>query len=384
MRTPTLILINLILLIAFSFLMSCGKTTAPDDEHSFPDPIDSVAQNITLKIHSIYNDSLLESETLETEGTTTIDVADTGLVISLGFNVYALADGFYSKVFNRHNGDTLTVDLDAVPNEPNSITGVVFETPSMAHHCYYANRSVAVYNNEGFSCSTSTDTEGRYGIGDMPLGQFILKLDSEDSSGVHEIENTAGTDYEDLDINRTIYIDAPYIYLYPEEQTDISVNLRFLQGGNVTESEPPYNNGWDVNVTPEGIINGQYNYLFYEGTMPHLPIPESGWLIGGDNLQGDISALLSNLGFNENETEDFIDYWIPVIQGHPYYGFFYLDPNSIIELSVYPVPDNTLRMFFYIEPLDRPIAISSPELSNQFSREGFSAVEWGVIGWHDR
>jgi len=384
MRTPALFFISLFLLITLSFLMSCGKSTDPDDEHGFPDPIDATAQNITLRIYSIYNDSLLETITLETEGTTTIDVADTGLVGSLGFNVYASADGFYSKVFNRYDGDTLTVDLDAVPNEPNSITGVVFETPSMAHHCYYANRSVEVYNNEGFSCSTSTDTEGRYGIGDLPLGQFILRFDSEDSTGVYEIENTAGTNYGDLSINPTIYIDAPYIYLYPEEQSDISVSLRFLQGGNVTESEPPYNNGWDVNVTPEGIINGQYNYLFYEGTMPHLPVPESGWLIGGDNLQGNISDLLLSLGFDENETEDFTDFWVPVIEGSPYYAFFYLNADSIIGLDISPVPDNILRMFFYIEPLDRPIAISSPELSNQFSREGFSAVEWGVIGWHDR
>ena len=384
MRTPALIFISLFLLFVSGLFLACGDSTGPDDKHNFPDPVDSVVQDISLDVYSVFSGELLDEIQLSTEGETIIDVPDTGLAVDMGLNIYAHVAGFYSEIYTCNDGDTLDIDLDAVPDVPYSLAGMIYEASGMSGFCYCANQTVNIIRTDGYGFSTTTDSLGRYGAKDMPPGTYAVAVLLSDTTMIFQTTNTSATDYRDFSYKHETYIRAPYIYLYPEQQSDISVEVQFLQGGGITESEPAYGDGWNVNATPEGIINGQYNYLFYEGTMPHLPIPESGWLISGDNLQGDISELLASLGFNESETEDFTDYWIPVIEGYQYYGFFYLDPDSIISLDISPVPDNILRIFFYIEPLDRPIAISSPEIPNQFSREGFAAVEWGVIGWHGR
>ena len=384
MKKTIAVFLGIIAALSYCLFFACDNSTEPDDQHDFPDPIDSVAHNISLNVYSVRYDSLLATSTLETEGLTTVDVADTGLVVDRGLNIYAGAEGFYTKLYYRNDGDTLTIDLDAVPNEPNSITGVIFSAPSEYGHCYYASSEVNVSGPDGFEMAISTDSEGRYGLADLPLGDYILAINLPDSTVNLATTNTAGVDYNDFSFVEIQLDRAPYIYLYPEHQSDISVSLCFLQGGRLTESEPPYGDGWNVNVMPDGRIDGQYDYLFYEANLPHLPILETGWLLRGDNLQGDINELMTGLGFNDNEISDFTDFWIPRIEGHPYYAFYYLNPDSIVALDINPAPDNILRVRFVIQPLAEPRALQPPQLSDNFSRDGFTAVEWGVIGWPDK
>lgn len=384
MKSCMAIFISAIVLLSFGLFFACGDSTGPDDQHIFPDPIDSVAQDISLNIYSVFSGSLLEINFLNTEGQAVIDVADTGVAIGIGLNIYAYAEGFYSKVYTCDNGDTLDIDLDAVPDVPNSITGVIYEASSMSSFCYCADQAISIIRTDGYGFVTTTDSLGRYGAKDMPPGTYAIAVPLEDTVIIFQAVITSNADYRDFNYAHEVYLRAPYIYLYPERQTDITVNLQFLQGGGVTESDPPYNDGWQVNVTPDGTIDDRYDYLFYEGKLPDLPAPQSGWLVSGDNLQANIAELLSSLGFNENETKDFTDYWVPVIEDSPYYAFFYLDPESLVGLNISPEPVNVLRVFFIISPLDRPISLPAPELQLLLSRDGFTAVEWGVIGWPDK
>ncbi len=48
----------------------------------------------------------------------------------------------------------------------------------------------------------------------------------------------------------------PAIYLYPQETLKIKVSLSI--NGEITISEPEYNNGWDVVVEPGGCIENDY------------------------------------------------------------------------------------------------------------------------------
>lgn len=60
----------------------------------------------------------------------------------------------------------------------------------------------------------------------------------------------------------------PVIYLYPEEETDVSVTLAY--DGTLTCTYPNYKTGWHVSAKPDGTLtdeDGQtYNYLYWEGT----------------------------------------------------------------------------------------------------------------------
>ena len=58
----------------------------------------------------------------------------------------------------------------------------------------------------------------------------------------------------------------PVIYLYPEEETQVSVQLA-LDGG-LTCTYPAYQNGWTVTAAPDGTPDGQ--------ARPDLQLPVLG------------------------------------------------------------------------------------------------------------
>ena len=59
----------------------------------------------------------------------------------------------------------------------------------------------------------------------------------------------------------------PVIYLYPEQETTVSVSLDYA--GTLTATYPAYEDGWTVTAEPDGTLydeNGdEYSYLFWEG-----------------------------------------------------------------------------------------------------------------------
>lgn len=59
----------------------------------------------------------------------------------------------------------------------------------------------------------------------------------------------------------------PVVYLYPETETDVYVNLDL--DGALTCTYPKYKNGWRVKASSNGVLtdeNGtEYNYLYWEG-----------------------------------------------------------------------------------------------------------------------
>ena len=147
----------------------------------------------------------------------------------------------------------------------------------------------------------------------------------------------------------------------------------------MTESSPPYGNGWTVTVSPEGIINNEFDYLFYEASLPGNLSTDYGWLLNRDNLENEFRVLLTNLGFKGREIDDFVEYWVPIFNDAPYYGVYPQDVNSLIELTINPPPTNILRELFLIRELFHPINIPAPPDNGSFSRDGYVAVEWGVI-----
>lgn len=67
-----------------------------------------------------------------------------------------------------------------------------------------------------------------------------------------------------------IVAEKPVIYLYPEEETEVRVELE-LSGGELTCTYPEYSNGWEVTARPDGTLTDaegrEYNYLYWEATV---------------------------------------------------------------------------------------------------------------------
>jgi len=177
-------------------------------------------------------------------------------------------------------------------------------------------------------------------------------------------------------------VKKPNIYLYPEENCRLSVSLGFPQGGDVVVSDPAYPQAWqDITVTPNGRINGMYDYLFYEASVPDLWQVEQGWVVSREDLSGFFFENLSAYGFNGREIDDFLEYWIPRLKGSPNYAIYpqhtsYID--DVITLTISKTPDSVLRLFYVIKEVSEEKTLPEPVIPD-FDRVGFTVTEWGVI-----
>lgn len=344
------------------------------------DPEEGVATNITLSIYSDGWGNQLDATTIATEGSVVIDVYEEQPYSDpAAYYIYAEADGYYTELYNCIQGDAIDVDLDAVPDLPGSVTGVIFATQGFFSDCYYANQDISVTGPDGDTATIRTDAQGRYGLGDVPTGTYTLSWSMDGESFSFDVVNTAGTDYQDLSFREPMQMAAPNLYLYPPEPTTVKVQLDFPIGGHVTESEPLYRDGWKVRVGPDGWIDDEYGYLFYETSVPQRASTDEGWLIDGANLEQELRDLLHRQGFRGREIDDFIEFWVHRLEGKPYYAVYPQDAAALVTLTIQPPPDQLRRVLFLIRPLEEPISIQPPRDLAPIRREGFVAMEWGVL-----
>ena len=172
----------------------------------------------------------------------------------------------------------------------------------------------------------------------------------------------------------------PVIYLYPEEETDITVTLDFA--GEITCTYPAYEQGWSVSAQPDGTLTdaaGQrYNYLYWEGIAAGDYDFSQGFCVPGEDTAACLEQALSQLGLTRREANEFIVYWLPRMEPNAYNLIAF--PSEAYthqaRLTISPEPDSLLRVFMAWQALDEPVELPSQDLPS-FTRSGFTAVEWG-------
>jgi len=344
------------------------------------EPVEGVATNITLTIYSDGWGNELDATTIATEGSVVIDVFEESPYSDPpAYYIYAEADGYYTELYSCTRGNSIDVDLDAVPDLPGSVTGVIFATQGFFADCYYADQNILVTGPDGETATITTDAQGRYGLGDVPTGTYTLSWSMDGETFSFDVVNTAGTDYQDLSFREPMQMAAPNLYLYPPDTTTVEVKLGFPIGGHVTESEPRYRDGWKVRVDPDGWIDDEYGYLFYETSVPQRATTDKGWLLDGANLELELRGLLRRQGFVGREIVDFLEFWMPRLEGSPYYAVYPQDAAALVTLTIDPPPDKLRRVLLLIRPLEAPISIQPPRDPKPLRREGFVAMEWGVL-----
>jgi len=175
----------------------------------------------------------------------------------------------------------------------------------------------------------------------------------------------------------------PNIYIYPEETTQLKVSIDFPQGGKVLTSIPDYGDGWDVLVDTSGVIDNEFTFLFYESIQPDVWQKEYGWVIAKADLESFFKKNMADYGFEGQEIQDFIDYWIPRLNAKPFYRIFPQTASTIdevITLNFSEEPDRLLRLHYVVESVDEipNVELKEPEIE-LFERKGFFVTEWGVI-----
>lgn len=172
----------------------------------------------------------------------------------------------------------------------------------------------------------------------------------------------------------------PVIYLYPETVTEVSVKLDFT--GELTCTYPAYGDGWRVTAHPDGtLVDGAgktYSYLYWEGSGVNCADFSTGFCVAGADTAAFLEESLAALGLNRREANEFIIYWLPLMEPNAYnlISFQTEAYTDTAKLTVEPAPDTVIRVFMAWKPLDAPVEIPAQTLTAP-ERTGFTLVEWG-------
>ncbi len=172
----------------------------------------------------------------------------------------------------------------------------------------------------------------------------------------------------------------PVIYLYPEEKMEVSVNL--ILNGKLTCTYPAYNDGWTVTASLNGMLTdakGQtYNYLYWEGETYAQYDLSKGFCVKGEDTAAFLEAALDKLGLTRREANEFIVYWLPLMEQNPYNIISFQTDiyTDAVQLKINPDPDTLIHVFMAWQAADGFVELPEQELTAP-ERTGFTVVEWG-------
>ena len=172
----------------------------------------------------------------------------------------------------------------------------------------------------------------------------------------------------------------PVIYLYPEQKTEVSVRLRLT--GGLTCAYPAYDDGWRVTAMPDGTLTDaagkSYNYLYWEGVTDASYDMSRGFCVKGEDTAAFLEEALEKLGLTRREANEFIVYWLPLMQENPYniIAFQQEAYTDAAQLAITPAPDTLIRVFMTWQAADSYVKILPQHLTAP-ARQGFTVVEWG-------
>lgn len=229
---------------------------------------------------------------------------------------------------------------------------------------------------------------------DLENGKLKIEIEGGDCKEYYSQNYDPKTDewsepdyeYKDYSYVDDVVTEKPVIYLYPTEETDVTVTLDL--DGEMTCTYPEYGSGWNVTASPDGKIydpntERYYDYLFWEGTRSFDLYEFKNYAcVPGEDTAEFLESYLEAAGLNDSEIDDFISYWLPRMQGSPYnlISFPSDEYNDWAKLDVSPEPDTLIRVYMVFAPVDEPVEVPESNaliMPSGIEREGFTVVEWG-------
>jgi uncharacterized protein YdhG (YjbR/CyaY superfamily) len=123
----------------------------------------------------------------------------------------------------------------------------------------------------------------------------------------------------------------------------------------------------------------EYYCLYYEGEA-ELPADfTTGFVIEREDYQSFLEEKLALLGLNDREAQEFIVYWLPIMQKHERLLVHFLQTDELqqcVPLKVAPEPDSMIRVFMQFTTADKGRKVTEQKLEKTV-RSGYSVVEWG-------
>lgn len=182
-------------------------------------------------------------------------------------------------------------------------------------------------------------------------------------------------------IGTAIVLKKPVIYLYPEEEMKVSVALGLA--GEVTCVYPKFTEDqtWKVTAAPDGTLSADgktYNYLYWEGNADLQPAMTNADCVAGADTAFYLENALARLGMNEKESNDFITFWLPILEKNPYNVIEFQKETytDLAPLDISPTPDTLIRVYMCYRPSEEMVDCEAT-FEETPVRNGFTVVEWG-------
>lgn len=199
-------------------------------------------------------------------------------------------------------------------------------------------------------------------------------------AGTHRMEGDLLTIEESTFEPDPMVCYKPVIYLYPEKEQEVAVQLDLA--GKLTCTYPAYQEGWQVIASPDGTLKDQkgqsYNYLYWEGEIAADYDLSEGFCVKGEETSAFLEKALQKLGLNRREANEFIIYWLPMMEQNPYNIISFQQEcyTDAARLKINPAPDTLIRVFMAWKRAESKIELPPQTLSAP-ARKGFCAIEWG-------
>lgn len=175
----------------------------------------------------------------------------------------------------------------------------------------------------------------------------------------------------------------PIIYIYPTKEQNVEVTLGHKE--NLIISYPEYNESWNILAKQDGTLidnktNRELYSLYYEANNSiDFKVENYGFVISKDETIQFLEEKLKILGLNPKEQEEFIIYWLPILNqnNYNYIRFATIEEiNKNIPLQIEPQPETIIRILMTYKGLDKKINVKEQPLQ-KVERKGYTIVEWG-------
>jgi len=177
--------------------------------------------------------------------------------------------------------------------------------------------------------------------------------------------------------------DKPIIYLYPT--SEIQINVKLWTPENLSHTYPKYNSkkwrnviaqpNWDL----KDIDTWRKLYALYWEWKSKISTNFDEWfVVAWEDIIPFLEEKLAILWLNERETEEFIVYWLPQMEGNEWNLIRFEtieEQNENMPLNITPTPDTVIRVMMDWKAINEPIDIPEQELVTP-ERNWFVVVEW--------
>ncbi len=274
-------------------------------------------------------------------------------------DLYEMQADLKESDFDKYDYLALFITLDSCGEEIESV-----------EDASYTKNIIKVTLNMRYTCGVCT-----------PLTKlYFIRFNKKSTKGYKNVDIKYNTVSKTKCEPNTAY--KPVIYLYPVEDTDISVKLS--KPDNILVSYPKYNDEWHVHALKDGTLydnNGRSYYaLYWEGITYNIDNNiKEGFVVKGEDTIDFLEEKLSLLGLNERESNEFIMYWLPILEKNNYNYIRFVTREEIDNsnsLTITPNPDTIIRVLMAYKPLDEKINVVEQKIITP-KRNGFTVVEWG-------